>query len=191
MTGEQCARGASFADLLDYWVGDADPARAERIETHVFDCVECADRLAEIAVMAASVADTVRGGHVDTVITDALLNRLSRDGVRVRTFVPERGKFIPCAVWPEDDIIVGRYKGDFSAYDHLTLVMRMADGPELSRMSDIPLVSGPHEILTAISAAHLRQLPAARVRMILSGTRDGREEIIGEYGLEHGGAMSR
>jgi hypothetical protein len=191
MTGEQCSRGASFADLVDYWVGDLDQASAERVEAHVFECTECANHLAEIVPMAAGVAEAVRGGHVHTVITDALLNKLSRDGVRVRTFVPEAGKFIPCAVWPDDDIVVSRYKGDFGAYDRLTLVMMMEDGRELSRLSDVPLVNGPHEILTALSAAQLRRLPVVRLRMIVSGTREGREQVIGEYGLEHGGTMSR
>jgi hypothetical protein len=191
MTAEQCSRGASFGDLLDYWVGELDDADAARVEEHLFECAECACRLAEIATIAAGVADAVRGARIQTVITDALVNKLSRDGVRMRTYAPEVGKFIPCAIWPEDQLIVTRLKGDFGGYEDLTLVLKAEEGPELARVSDVPLVSGPREILTAMPAAQLRQLPAMRLRIILSGTREGREQSIGEYGLEHGGAMSR
>jgi hypothetical protein len=191
MTGEQCSRGASFGDLLDYWIGDLDQGGAERVEAHLFECVECAQRLAEIATMAAAVADAVRGARVQSVITDAILNTLSRDGLHIRTYVPEPGTFIPCAIWPEDDLIVSRLRGDFSGYDELTLVLKADEGAELSRNVDIPLVSGTREILTATSASHLRRLPSMRLRLIVSGKRGDTEQVIGEYGLEHGGAISR
>ena len=191
MTGEQCAGGASFADLLDYWVGDLDQASAERVEAHVFECSECADRLADISTIAAAVAEAVRGARVQSIVTDAVLNKLSREGVRVRTYALEAGTFVPCAIWPEDDLVVSRLKGDFSGYDELTLVLKADEGRELSRNTEIPLLSGTHEIITATSAVHLRQLPSMRLRMIVSGKRGGAEHVIAEYGLEHGGAMSR
>ena len=188
---EQCSRGASFADLLDYWVGDLDRSSAERVEAHVFECADCAQRLADIATIGAAVTEAMRGARVQSVISDAVLNRLSRDGVRIRTYAPEPGLFIPCAIWPEDDLIVSRLRGDFSGYDELTLVLKGDEGPELSRSVDIPLISGTREILTATSAAQLRRLPSMRLRLIVSGKRGDTEQVIGEYGLEHGGAMSR
>jgi len=191
MTGEQCSRGTSFADLLDYWVGDLDRAGAERVEAHVFECAECADRLADIATIAAAVAEAVRGARVQSVITDAVLNKLSRDGLRIRMYTHQPGRLTPCAVWPEDDLIVSRLRGDFSGYDEVTLVLKTDEGPEVSRNTDIPLISGTHEILTATSAAHLRQLPSIRLKLIVSGKRGDTEQVIAEYGLEHGGAMSR
>ena len=191
MTGERCAGGAPFPDLLDYWVDDLDQHDAERVEAHVFECVECANRLADIATMAHAVAEAVRGARVQSVISDTVLNKLSRDGVRVRTYAPEPGRFIPCAIWPEDDLIVSRLRGDFSGYEELTLVLKGNEGLELSRNVDIPLISGTQEILTATSASHLWRLPSMRLRLIVSGKRGDIEQVIGEYSLEHGGAMSR
>jgi len=69
--------------------------------------------------------------------------------------------------------------------------LKADEGPELSRNVDIPLLSGKREILTATSASHLRRLPSMRLRLIVSGKRGDTEHVIGEYGLEHGGAMSR
>jgi anti-sigma factor RsiW len=91
MTGERCSRGAPFGDLLDYWADDLDQHDAERVEAHVFECAECANRLADIATVADAVADAVRGARVQSVISDTVLNKLSRDGVRVRTYAPRTG----------------------------------------------------------------------------------------------------
>ena len=191
MIADQCARGAASADLIDYWVGDLDQVSAERVEAHVFECGECADRLAEIAALAAAVGEAVRGARIHSVVTDGILNKFARDGVRMRTFAPEAGRFIPCAIWPEDDLIVTRLKGDFAGYEQLTLVLKATEGPELSRDDDIPLTAGAREIITVVSAAQLRKLPSMQLQMVVSGTRNGVEQMIGEYGLEHGGAMSR
>jgi hypothetical protein len=191
MTRERCSHGASFADLLDYWIGDLDEAGAEHVEAHLFECPECARYLGHIATMAAAVADAVRGASVQSIVTDAVLNKLSREGVRIRTYAPEPGTFIPCGIWPEDELIVSRLRGDFRGYDELTLVLKPDEGPELSRNVDIPLISGTHEILTATSASRLRRLPSMRLRLIVSGKRGGTEHVISEYGLEHGGAMTR
>jgi len=190
MTADQCARGASFADLIDYWVGDLDQVSAERVETHVFECSECANRLAEVASLAAAVAGTARGARIHSVVTDGILNKFARDGMRMRTFAPEPGGFTPCAIWPEDDLIVTRLKGDFTGYDQVTLVLKTTEGPELSRDEDIPLAAAG-EIITVVSAAQLRKLPSMRLQILVSGTRNGIEQTIGEYGLEHGGAMNR
>lgn len=191
MTADQCARGASFADLIDYWVGDLDQVGSERVEAHIFDCRECADRLAEVATLAAAVAETARGARIHSIVTDAILNKFARDGMRIRTFAPEAGGVIPCAIWPEDDLIVTRLKGDFTGYDQVTLVLKANEGPELSRDEDIPLTAGAREIITVVSAAQLRKLPSMRLHMVVSGMRNGIEQTIGEYGLEHGGAMNR
>ena len=137
MTGERCSRGALLNEPLDYWLGDVDHERAEEFEAHVFECAECAQLMGDIATMAAAVAEAMRGARVQSIVTDAVLNKLSRDGVRIRMYAPQPGTFIPCAVWPEDDLVVSRLKGDFSGYDELTLVLRPDEGPELSRNVDI------------------------------------------------------
>ena len=191
MIAEQCARGQSSAGLLDYWLGDLEPGSAEAVEAHLFECAECAQNLADIAALGTAIADAVRGSRIQSVITHGLLNTLSRDGLRIRTYTPEAGRMMPCAVWPEDDLIVTQLKGDFTGYDELTLVLQAEERGELNREADIPLVSGGHEIITALSAAGLRQLPSMRLRIIVSGKRGGRDQVVAEYGLEHAATIGR
>lgn len=191
MTADQCAHGASLADLIDYWVGDLDQGSAERVEAHLFACTECADCLAEVATLAAAISETARGARIHSIVTDSILNKFARDGTRMRTFAPEPGRVIPCAIWPEDDLIVTRLKGDFTGYEQVNVVLKASEGAELSRDEDIPLTAGAREIISVVSAAQLRKLPSMRLQILVSGTRNGIEQTIGEYGLEHGGAMNR
>jgi hypothetical protein len=191
MTDERCARGTAFADLVDYWAGDADSEQNERIEAHLFDCAECAERLADVETMARGIATAVRGARFLGLITDSVLNRLSRDGMRIRTYMLEPGKTIPCAVWAGDDLIVSRIRADFTGFDCVTLVQTLGAGNEISRVADIPVPPGPGEIINAVSAERVRQLPSTRLHMVLSGTIGGRVQIIGEYGLDHAGSLTR
>jgi Putative zinc-finger len=174
----------AFDDLVDYWTGELAEAEAARVEEHVFACGSCADRLADIAACGKGIAAAVRGSRVQVVITESVLNALQRAGVRIRSYTLAPGQTVPCAVWPDDQLVVGRLRGDFTGFERVTLAVAMND-QEMARAHDVPVPGGPGEILDAIPAERLRQLPSCQLRLTLSGTRGGREEVIGTYSLEH------
>jgi hypothetical protein len=86
---------------------------------------------------------------------------------------------------------VSRIRADFAGVDGVTIVTRLADGEEIGRLADIPVRPGQREILNAFSAARLRALPATRVQVTVTGQRDGRDETLAHYTLEHGGSFER
>ena len=174
----------AFGDLVDYWTADLAAAEAAYVEEHLFACSACADRLADIVALGEGVAAAIRGSRVQVVITESVLNALQRAGVRIRSYTLVPGQTVPCAVWPADQLVVGRLRGDFTGFERVSLAFAMND-QEMARSHDVPVPSGPGEILDAIPAARLRQLPSCQLRLTLSGTRGGREEVIGTYGLEH------
>src|SRR5262249_54003692 len=149
-----------FADVVDYWAGDLPRAEEDRIEEHVFTCPECARELAAAEALARGVVGVARQGRPHSVGTDAIFNRLSAHGVRIPTYTLQGAGVVPCAVWADDDLVVARIRGDFAAVDSVTIVTRRASGEEISRLSDVTLRPGQREILNALSAAHLRNLPA-------------------------------
>jgi hypothetical protein len=132
-----------------------------------------------------------RGGRLHTVVTDAILNRLAADGVRIRMFTLEDEAVVPCAVWAGDDLVVGRIRADFAGVNAVTIVTRLASGDEIGRLDDVVVRPGQREILNAFSAAHLRTLPATRVRVSVTAAVDGGDRTLAEYTLEHGGAFER
>ncbi len=191
MTSTRCPAPIGFADVVDYWAGDLTRAEEDRIEEHVFTCADCARELAAAEALSRDIASVAREGRLHSVVTDALLNRLAADGVRIRTYTLDGSGIVPCAVWADDDLVVSRIRGNFEGADSVSIVTRQASGEEISRVSDIAVRPGQREILNALSAAHLRKLPATRVDVVVTAHTDGRERTIAEYTLEHAGAFDR
>ena len=191
MTDTRCPAPIGFADVVDYWAGDLTRAEEDRIEEHAFACADCARELAAAEALARRIAQVVREGRFHSVVTDAILNRLAADGVRIRTFTLDGAGIVPCAVWADDDLVVSRIRADFADVDAVTIVTRQASGDEISRFADVAVRPGQREILNAFSAAHLRKLPATRVRVTVTAQIGSGERTLAEYTLEHAGAFDR
>lgn len=187
MTG--CSR-ISLTDLDAYAAGDLAAAEAAALEDHLFACDACAGRAAAFDATVRGIMAAVRSGEVDGFVTDAILNRLARDGVRVRTFTLSPGAVVPCAVWEGDELMALRLRGDFGGATEVTLVQRQA-GAEVSRIS-APLAPTVHgEVIVATSASLVRQLPELELELELSSSANGEERSVGRYTLVHGGAFRR
>ena len=191
MTDPRCATPVEFGDIVDYWAGDLSAADVDRIEEHVFACTVCARQLAEGEALARGIAALVREGRFHSLVTDALLNRLAMDGVRMRTYVLEAGDVVPCSVWADDDLVVTRIRADFSGVESVTVVTRLGSGEEISRLSNVAVRPGQGEIIDAISAALLRRLPSTLVRMTVTARAARGEWTLGDYVLEHAGTFDR
>jgi hypothetical protein len=185
-----CDRQISSLDVCDYWAGELPREDEQRIEDHVFTCATCAATLAAGQALASGVRALVRSGNFHSLVSESLLNRLARDGARLRTYVLSPGDVVPCAVWSDDDLVVTRLRGDFSGVDAVSVIATLATGEELSRSEGIAIRPGQPELIDAISAAWLRQLPATTVRLRVTTTREGGEHLLGEYTLAHAGPLS-
>jgi anti-sigma factor RsiW len=189
MNVEPCQK-LSLTDLVDYSVGDLPAPQAAEVEEHLFSCPDCGRRAAELDRLAGGVGRAARAGQVGACVTDAVVNRLSRDGVRVRSYALSPGDNVPCAVWEDDEVMVLRLRGDFTGISEVTLAQRV-EGVEVSRASGLT-AGGPHgEILYAVSATWVRQLPEAAVELLLSADIGGESRTIGAYTLRHAGRLRR
>ena len=189
MSAQGCER-FSVADLSDYLAGDVPEADTPVIEAHLFTCAACAARAAELDTLVRGVKAAVQSGEVDGFVTDGILNHLSRDGVRVRSFTLSPGAVVPCAVWEGDELMALRFRGDFDGATEVTLVQRQA-GTEVRRIST-PLAPAVHgEVIVATSASLVRQLPEVELQLELTSMVNGEERVVGRYTLLHGGAFHR
>jgi len=181
----ECRAPIPEAALLDYWAHDlAAGDETERIETHLFACVDCAARLEHLAALGIGLVTLVEQGRVSGVMTRTILNRLQRGGAHVRMFSLMPGETVPCATFPGDDLVVAALRADFSGIEAVTLSVTGAGGSPLARFEDVP-VSGPGgEVLWATSAAVVREMPSMRMEITLASTGATGGEL-GRYVLEH------
>ncbi len=171
--------------LLDYWARDlADGHETDRVEEHLFACGDCSARLHRLAALGPGLATLVRQGRVSGIVSRALLNRMQRDGIHVRMYSLMPGETVPCAVFPGDDLVVAALRADFSGVDAVALSVTGPGNWPSGEIDDVP-VSGPDgEVLWAMPAAVVRQMPSMRLQLSLSSAGATRAEL-GKYVLDH------
>ena len=171
--------------LLDYWARDlSDGNETERVEEHLFACGDCSARLHSLAALGPGLATLVRQGRISGVVSRALLNRMQRDGIRVRMYSLVPGETVPCAVFPGDDLVVAALRADFSGVDAVTLSVSGPGDSPLSQLDNVP-VSGPDaEVFWATPAAVVRRMTSMRLQLTLASAGATRAEL-GRYVLDH------
>ena len=70
--------------LLDYWLHDTDPATTDALDEHLMQCDECGQALDDLMALGDGVRAAFRAGAVSGVTSDAFLQRLVAQGLRVR-----------------------------------------------------------------------------------------------------------
>lgn len=178
-----CSAGTTDERLIAYWAGDLPPDETAILEEHWFGCEDCRARLAELASLQQGVKDLARQGRLAGVVSRAVVNRLQRDGLRVRQYSLLPGESVACAVFPGDDLIITSLRADLSAESAVAVSV---DGPEplAHEFEDVPIIPSDGEVLFALPAHVARALPSTRLAFtVRSTTPDHR--VLGEYVLEH------
>ena len=179
-----CVTPIADETMVDYWSSALLPELAEAVEEHVFSCTACAARLEAVASMAAGITSLVRQGRFSGIISRATLNQLQRDGVRVRVYSLLPGDVVPCAVFPDDDVVVTSMRGDFAGVGAVTLSVTGSTPMSGAVFEDVPVSAAEGELLWATPGALIRQMPTSRVTLtVTAGAWNGRR--IGEYVLDH------
>jgi hypothetical protein len=182
----------SFSELADYWTPDIAPADIESIEAHVFECQRCAQLLATTEQLRSGIVMLARSGNVQAFVTDAVLNRLARDGVRVRSYALGPGESVQCAVWADDEVMLTRLRADFGGVESVDAEMRLDTGEQWGRATDVPIRAGASELLLALPASAVRTVPKMPMRLTLRRSADTPGgEILAEYTFLHEGALDR
>jgi hypothetical protein len=173
-------------NLLAYWFDRAASDDTETLEAHLFACAACSDRMSELVALGQGVSALARQGRLSGVIPRGVLNRLQRDGVRIRTYTLAPGETIPCAAFPGDDIIATALQADLSG---VTAVSLSAEGPgtPVRTLDDVPVVPGDGGVIWVLPASVVRDMPSTRLRLTMRAVEDT-PRLLGEYVLEHTGA---
>jgi hypothetical protein len=179
----ECATSIADERLADYWAHDLPDADVPEIEAHLFSCAGCSARLEAIALVAGGVAVLARQGRISGIISRALLNRLQRDGVRIRQYTLHPGETVPCAAFPDDDVIVTAMNADLTGRRTVSLTVTGQGGMPLGTLEDVPVSESSDGVLWANPGALVRSMPSQQLRLTLR-SGDG-VEVIAEYVLDH------
>ena len=188
MSAPICER-IGLVELTDYAAGELPHAEAAAIEEHLFSCPACAQRAAEFDALARAIPHAVRSGDVPGFVTDAVLNQLARDGVRLRMFALSPDAIVPCAVWEDDEVMVLRLRADFGSATEVTMSQRVGGREVIRATSQVAATQG--EVIYAQPAARVRDLPVIEVDIVLTAHEHDSERSIASYTLLHGGSLRR
>jgi anti-sigma factor RsiW len=179
-----CATPIAGETIVDYWTGGLPVPQADAIEEHIFSCAACAARLDAVAAMAGGVRSLARQGRISGIISRGTLNRLQRDGVRVRIYSLSPGDVVPCAVFADDDLVVTSLRGNFAGVDAVTLSVSASAPLSGLILEDVPVTATEGELLWAAPGSLIRQMPTSRVTLTVTAGRANGPKIS-EYVLDH------
>jgi hypothetical protein len=181
----RCQAPIPDGTLVDYWARDlAGADETDRVEEHLFACGDCSARLHRLAALGPGLATLVRQGRISGIVSRALLNRMQRDGIHVRMYSLVPGETVPCAVFPDDDLVVTALRADFSGVDAVTLSVTGPGDSPFSQLDNVPLSGPDAEVFWATPAAVVRRMPSMRLQLTLASADAARAEL-GRYVLDH------
>jgi hypothetical protein len=178
-----CADPIADDALLDWWCGEPLADRG-RIEEHLLGCDACSTRLGLLQRMAEATAALLREGELPGVVVPAVLDRLRREGRRIREYAVPAGGGVQCTVAPDDDVLLARLGVELHGVSRLDLVSRVDDGPE-HRVSDLPFDPHAGELLLLPPVALIRARPAHVQTFELYAVAAQGQRVIGRYEFRH------
>jgi hypothetical protein len=179
-----CSTPLADDRVLDWWTGELAAAEARRVEQHLLSCGSCSARAALVPAVAEGVRGLVREGRLPAVLSPIVVERLQREGRRIREYRVTPGGGVQCTVGPEDDVVLARLSARFEGVTRVDLVSRVNDGPE-QRYSDLPFDPTAAELIFAPPTDMLRARPASVERMRLVSVEPQGERLLGEYTFDH------
>jgi hypothetical protein len=172
--------------LVDYWLGDTDPAATEAADEHLMHCEACGTRFDEVVALTRGAREAFVRGQVASVLSSAFVERLKAGGLRVREYrVPHNGS-VNCTMGPEDDLLVGHMQVPLAGARRVDALLQLSLDPgREERLLDLPFDAQAEEVVLVPRVETMRGLPSheLRVRLMAVGERGERE--IGHYAFRH------
>jgi hypothetical protein len=180
-----CPSPLPASTCLDYWLGELAPDAEAEVEEHLLACGSCSAGAERLAQLGPAVRALTRQGALPLCLAPALVERLERDGLRVRHHRVVPGGSVRCTAGPDDDLVALRLAGEFRAGERVDLVLEGAPDLLPGRRLDLPVDPGRGELVLVEPGAVIRQLPAHVAVVRLSGVGERGERPIGTYTLHH------
>jgi hypothetical protein len=149
-------------------------------------CDACGHVLDGLIALGDGVREAFRAGSVSAVASDAFLQRLAGQGLRIRTYrVPANGS-VDCTVAPEDELLVSHLEAPLAGVKRLDAVARVLDGAQPQhRFEDIPFDPRSDRVVQVQKLDVVRAMPAHTYEVTLLAVEPAGERELGRYMFRH------
>lgn len=171
--------------LVQYWLGELDESRETPVEEHLLGCNYCTVHLQELVDIAEGIRALIRSGTVRGVVSPNFLERLARQGMRLREYEVAQSGSVHCTVAPDDDLLVARLRAPLAGVTRLDLVISDQEGVEQERLQDIQFNAAAGEIIFIPNTKYIRTLPASTMHIQLFAMDDESSTQICQYTFLH------
>jgi Putative zinc-finger len=185
MSLPRCATPVPFTSLVDYWLGETTGVDEEQLDEHLLGCDACSQRLQGIAELAGGVRALARRGVIPAIVSGPLLERLTKEGIKVREYRVEPNGSVNCTVAPEDDLLVARLRASLAGVARLDLILIDLMQPGETRLCEIPFHPRADAVLVMPPIDLVRLQSAHTGKMRLVAVDDTQERVLGEYVFRH------
>lgn len=180
-----CTESIDAVVLMDYWREALDASHEEAVETHLFTCDACGDRLRQMIALADSLRDLARSGTLRVILGTGFASHATGEGRQVREYAAMPGESVQCTVSADDDFLVARLVADLSGADRVDLSVSLA-GVEIGRMQDVPMNAETGSVVYQESIDFAKTAPSNSMQMrLLAIDAAGGERVLGEYTFHH------
>jgi anti-sigma factor RsiW len=179
-----CREPIGVDTLVEYWLGELDDERTQRVDEHLLGCEDCGARLDEIVAMADGVRRAFDGGLIGTVVGAKFAQRLAERGLRLREYRVERNGSVNCSVAADDDVVISRLSAPLAGVGRVDVV-RQSPGEPAVRADDIPFDAASGVVIVVVPAARLRELPTCVETLQLYAVEARGERLLGHYTFNH------
>jgi hypothetical protein len=169
--------------LLDYWLGELDPAREAAVDNHLLACDGCGAQLDGIISLSQAVRDTFEAGTVHAFVSDAFVRRLEECGVQVREYRVPRNGSVNCTILPGDQLLVARMEAPLEGVTRVDAIRDGEGGTMVFR--DVPFDPAAGVVLLVPRTETIRAMPSHRARVRLIAVEGTQERELGQYTFDH------
>jgi len=181
-----CASPIDAAVLADYWLALLPEHEQNAVEEHLFACDDCGSTLSEIIALREGIRNLAREGSLFMIVSEAFVENVAKQGLRVRQYAPPRSGSIECTVAAEDDLLIGRLAADLRGAARIDLSLCDERGIEQMRLADIPFDAGASAVVFQQSITYAKAAPSGiLIAPLLASDDAGRERLLGEYRFNH------
>jgi hypothetical protein len=182
----KCTQPIDETVLADYWLAALPGPEEEVVEEHLLRCDACGTRLRYVIALAEGLRNLARGGCLRMVVSNAFLQRVADDGLRIREHVTVAGGSIQCTVHAQDNLLVVRMAATLSGAARVDLSVCDERGMEQLRYRDIPVHAAANSVIFQESIAAQKAAPSyTLIARLLAFDEAGSERLVGEYTLHH------